>query len=263
MDLNTLQECLSGLPLGSLSYFDSLGSTNVQAMHWIEAGAPHLSLVVANEQTAGRGRQGRRWHTRPGGALAFSLVLRADMLGAYSTSSRLTGLGALAVCDALHEEYALPAKIKWPNDVLVGGRKLAGVLVEASWQGEEFKSAVVGIGINVALDSVPPDGELEFPATSVEAALGNPIDRWMLLRAVLEAFITWLPHWESAKFLQSWDEHLAYRHDWVQLIRGGREPVVGRLLGLGEDGSLQLALPSGKVVAFPTGDVSLRIVDRS
>jgi BirA family biotin operon repressor/biotin-[acetyl-CoA-carboxylase] ligase len=167
------------------------------------------------------------------------------------------------VCEALQENYGLGAQVKWPNDVLVGNHKLAGVLVEASWLGEELQAAILGIGINVALDSVPPAGELDFPATSVEAALGSPVDRWGLLRNVLETLLVWLPHLDQARFLQAWQGQLAYLHEWVQLIRDGEEPVEGRLLGLGDDGSLLLESPSGKEMTFQAGEIHLRAVDRS
>ena len=262
MNHRSLSASLSGLPLGPLRYFDSVGSTNDEATRWADEGAPHLSLVVAGEQTSGKGRMGRRWHTSPGGAIAVSLVLRPDQLGLISPP-RTTGLGALAVCEALQENYGLESRIKWPNDVLVGDRKLSGVLVEANWLGEELQAVILGIGINVALDSVPPAGELDFPATSVEAEFGSPVDRWELLRNVLKALLAWLPHLDQARFLQAWQEQLAYRHEMVQMIRDGERPVEGRLLGLGDDGSLRLEAPSGVEVTFQTGEIHLRAVDRS
>jgi len=189
-------------------------------------------------------------------------VLRPDQLDLISPP-RITGLGALAVCEALQENYGLGAQVKWPNDVLVGDHKIAGVLVEASWLGEELQAVILGIGINVALDSVPPGCELDFPATSVEAALGSPIDRWGLLRNVLQALLVWLPYLDQARFLQAWQGQLAYLHERVRLIRDGKEPVEGLLLGLGDDGSLRLESPSGEQMTFQAGEIHLRVVDRS
>jgi len=262
MDLHALQSLLSDLPLGQMAYFDVLDSTNEQALRWAQAGAPHLSLVVADEQTAGRGRSGRAWFTPRGAALAFSLILRPEQIGSTSLP-RLTGLGALAVCEVLNREYDLQAQIKWPNDVLVGGRKLTGVLVEADWQGEDIRSAVLGIGINVAPDSVPPESEVVFPATCVETALGNPIDRWTLMKEVLRVLLSRLPDIHQDEFLQAWEGNLAYQREWVQLLREGSEPVIGRLLGLKSDGSLRLALPNGEEKFFQAGEIHLRKVDRS
>ena len=262
MDLTTLQLQLSDLPLGPLAYFSVLGSTNTEAVRWIKDGAPHLSLVVADEQTAGRGRSDRAWYTSPGVGLAFSLVLRPEQIGSISTP-RLTGLGALAVCDVLQDDYGLPAKIKWPNDVLVDGSKLAGVLVEAQWQGEDILSAVLGIGINVARESVPSQGELDFPATSVETVYGGSVDRWKLLKEVLAALLSRLPQLDHIGFIQAWDANLAFQQEWVQLSRPGAEPVRGRLLGLDRDGFLQLRLGSGEEKVFQSGDIKLRKVDRT
>lgn len=262
MDLGALQSRLADLPLGQMAYFDVLDSTNEQALRWAQAGAPHLSLVVADEQTAGRGRSGRAWFTPRGAALAFSLILRPEQIGSTSLP-RLTGLGALAVCEVLNREYDLQAQIKWPNDVLVGGRKLTGVLVEADWQGEDIRSAVLGIGINVAPDSVPPESEVVFPATCVETALGSPIDRWTLMEEVLRVLLSRLPDIHQDEFLQAWEENLAYQREWVQLLREGSEPVIGRLLGLKSDGSLRLALLNGEEKFFQAGEIHLRKVDRS
>jgi BirA family biotin operon repressor/biotin-[acetyl-CoA-carboxylase] ligase len=262
MDLSTLQSLLSELPLGQLYYDDVLDSTNARALSLAEKGVPHLSLVVADEQTAGRGRLGRSWFTPPGAALAFSLVLRPEVLGSFPIS-RLTGLGALAVCEVLQHEYGLQAQIKWPNDVLVGGKKLAGVLVETHWLGGELQSAVLGIGINIAHDSIPPESDLDFPATCVEITLGRLVNRWIVLKGVLEVLLRWLPIIDQSAFLQSWERNLAYQMEWVQLFKAGSEPVEGRLIGLRKDGSLRLELPDGVEEQFPTGEIHLRKVDRS
>lgn len=224
--------------------------------------APNLSLVVADEQTAGRGRLGRPWYTPPGASLAFSLVLHTTLLGSIS-SPRFTGLGALAVCTALYDAYNVEAQIKWPNDVLVGERKLAGILVEASWQGDELLATILGIGINVALKSVPPEDDLSFPATCVEAVLGVPLNRWKLLREVLEAFFAWLPFLDKAIFIQTWEEKLAFHGEWVHLILEGQKPIEARLLGLEADGAIHVALPNGSEERFQTGEVHLRSVDKA
>lgn len=260
MGSNVLQQSLSDLPLGAVRDFDSLGSTNDEALHWANQGAPHLALVLAEEQTAGRGRHGRRWHTPPGVALAISLILRAEKLGSFPLPY-LTGLGALGVCTALQDSYDLEAQIKWPNDVIVEGKKLAGVLVETSWQGGDLEFAILGIGINVAQGSVPPAHELDFPATSVEACIGRQVDRTVLLRNVLESVLSWLPRLEERNFINAWEQQLAYRSQHVRLTKQGDEPIEGRLLGLGEDGSVRLRLLSGEELTYPIGQIRLRAVD--
>jgi BirA family biotin operon repressor/biotin-[acetyl-CoA-carboxylase] ligase len=257
MQSSTLEQTLSSLPLGALRYFDSISSTNDEALRWAETGAPHLALVVADEQTAGRGRLGRRWYTPPGSALALSLVLRPESLPAPSIT-RLTALGALAVCNALQEHLGLDSQIKWPNDVLAGGRKLAGVLVEIDWQGDQPTAAILGIGINIAPESVPAEHDLLFPATCVETELGIPVTRWELLEAILRALLGWLPHLDSAEFLAAWETRLAYQGKTVQVYTGGKVPLEGQLLGLESDGALRLRLPSGEIKSIQAGELHMR-----
>jgi len=271
MDEVALKDVLAGLPLGSIRFYDRTGSTNTEATCWAEAGAPHLSLVVAGEQTAGRGRLGRSWYTLPGGALAFSLILRnAGQVGQdgilpylpYEVIPRLTALGTIAVCDALRQGYGLNPQIKWPNDLLLAGCKVAGVLAEADWQGERLGSIILGIGINVAIQSVPPQDELLFPATCVEATLGKPVERWALLRAVLKAFLQWLPRLASVDFMQNWEGQLAFGGKWVRITFKQGSSLEGQVLGLNPNGALRLRLPTGEVTAIQFGELSLRPVDR-
>jgi BirA family biotin operon repressor/biotin-[acetyl-CoA-carboxylase] ligase len=257
---STIEDLLAGLPLGALRYFDSIGSTNEEALRWARVGAPHLSLVVADGQTTGRGRMGRRWFTSLGSALAFSVILLPEGLPAHHLT-RLTALGALAVVTALQKDHGLDAKIKWPNDVLAGGRKLSGVLVEAEWQGPSLEAAVLGIGINVARESVPPADALLFPATCVEAVLDAPLDRWALLRSVLEALLGWLPRLASPGVVKDWESRLAYLGQNVGVLQEGGEGIEGKLLGLQEDGALRLGLATGEEVYVQAGDVHLRPAD--
>jgi BirA family transcriptional regulator, biotin operon repressor / biotin---[acetyl-CoA-carboxylase] ligase len=271
MNQETLERRLAGLPLGNIRFFNRLGSTNDVAIKWAENGAPDLSLVVADEQTAGRGRAGRTWVTSPGTALALSLILRPsqDEIGALS---RTTALGALAVCIALLEQYSLSALIKWPNDVLLNYRKVAGVLVEADWKGEQCPVAVLGIGINVATRSVVEaerqEKYLRYPAISVEEAADRPIDRLDLLCAVIRQVISWRKQIRTASFLQAWESSLAFRGEWVQLVTSEKtkegqpeDPATlteGQVLGLEPDGGLKLQTRSGEIIVARAGDLRLR-----
>lgn len=260
MDLPTLQLLLEDLPLGAVDYSPVLDSTNARAQRWISSGASHLSLVVADEQTAGRGRNGRIWLTPPGSAIAFSLILLPEVNNPISIPY-LSPLGALAVCESLQSMYDLPALIKWPNDILLFGEKAAGILVETEWQGEQFHSAVLGIGINVAPGSVPQPSEINFPATCVEGALGRSVDRWALMKGVIERVIKRLQDFDQQKFLQAWEDKLAFTGETVQLLRKDEQPIIGQLEGLMRDGSLRLLLPNGKVLSVRAGEIHLRAVD--
>jgi BirA family biotin operon repressor/biotin-[acetyl-CoA-carboxylase] ligase len=276
MEQHGLENRLADLPLGEVRYFDRLGSTNDEAKHWAEEGAPDLSVVVADEQTAGRGRAGRRWTTPAGAGLAFSLILYPTLEGS-DTLPRMTALGALAVCDALRNVYRLPAQIKWPNDVLLNRWKVAGVLAEAHWTGGDLTSVVLGVGINVASASVSeavlPASNLLFPAICVEDALGRPVDSLELLHAVLAEFLRWRQRLSWSDFMRAWEASLAFRGEWVHIFSDQRDeetkasleaPIQeGQIAGLAPDGSLRLTTRSGDEITVRFGEVRLRPIDKA
>jgi BirA family biotin operon repressor/biotin-[acetyl-CoA-carboxylase] ligase len=257
-DASAIKAALSGLPLGGLRVLQRTGSTNDEALAWASAGAAHLSLVAANEQTAGRGRGGREWLTPPGTALAFSLILRG--VGDAPSPGRLAGLGAMAAANAC-ETLGLHPEIKWPNDVLLNGRKVAGVLVESRWSGDEREASIIGVGMNVLAGSAPPDGEVLHPATSLEDGLGTKPDRVQVLGLTLEAMLRWLPELQGAAFLRAWEDRLAFRGRAVQLVQDGMQDITGTLEGLEDDGSLRLRgeqgvikVRMGEIHLYPAGD---------
>ena len=272
MDQASLESCLADLYLPAIRFFETIDSTNDEAWRWMDAGAPHGALVVADEQIAGRGRLQRRWMTVAGGGLAFSLVLLSPPLEAANIS-RLTGLGALAACLALQELYKLPAIIKWPNDILLRDRKAGGVLAEARWSGGDLRAAVIGIGINIASESInpanlPADG-LNFPVTCVENALGQPVERMTLLHTILQEFYNWLPSLASGKFIKAWEDNLAYRGQWVELSPVAPNPsayqsadtsgsLLGKVIGLTSDGALHVLNQSGRELSILMGEIHLR-----
>ena len=171
-------------------FFDAIGSTNDVAWDWAEGGAPEGALVVADHQTRGRGRWDRAWIDRPGSSLMFSIVLRPPPGG--EAVSLLTTAAGLACADALEDVMGLPTGLKWPNDVTVDGKKIAGLLVEAATREERVQTAVVGCGVNVHLPAEMP-AEVASGATSIAAALAQrddvrAVDRAGLLAAILAEF---------------------------------------------------------------------------
>jgi len=257
MNQQALRSSLSKLPLGAIRYFDSIGSTNDEALAWAANDAQDLSIVVANEQTAGRGRLDRPWFTPPSTALAFSLILRptADEIPHLS---RTVGLAALSIADTIGM-LGLAPQIKWPNDILLNGRKVAGVLIELVWSGEDVDCVVIGIGINVAKTAVPTTDILRFPATSLEHVLGEAPDRNKLLHDILASFISLRPHMRSDAFMASWEKSLAYYGRQVRVEMGNEQSVTGKVTGLESDGSLKLSDENGKTVTVRFGDVRLRL----
>jgi len=252
-----LNKALAKLPLGAIRYFDAIGSTNDEALAWAANEANDLSLVVANEQTAGRGRLDRPWFTPPSSALAFSLILRPTA-DEKPHLSRIVGLAALSIADTLGM-LGLAPQIKWPNDILLNEHKVAGILIELVWSGEDVDCLVVGIGINVAKTAVPSTDTLHFPATSLEHVLGTAPDRIKLLHDILASFISLRPHMRSEAFMASWEKSLAYYGRQVHIEMGGEQSVTGKVIGLEPDGSLKLCDEYGKDITVHFGDVRLRL----
>jgi BirA family biotin operon repressor/biotin-[acetyl-CoA-carboxylase] ligase len=209
-------------------------STNDRARALAAAGAPHGTLVTAGEQTAGRGRQGRTWSAPPGRALLMSLVLRAP-------DRMLPLAAAVAVAEAAGSEAA----IKWPNDVLLGGRKLAGILAEARPQDGW---AVLGIGLNVAVRMEDLPAELRATA----ATLGlEPRDVEAVLARVLAALEQTLAL-DRPALLDAWRARDALLGSDVAWAGGS-----GRAAGIDGDGRLVVQLPDGGRTALESGEVHL------
>ena len=256
MNQNELKKALSKLPLGDVRYFDTIGSTNNEALAWATSGARDLSLVIADEQTAGRGRLDRKWFTPRGTALAFSLILRPTP-EERTHLTRIVGLAALAITDTLRTR-GLVAQIKWPNDVLLNGHKVAGILVESVWSGDEVDCQVIGVGVNVLREAVPSAELLQFPATSLEDSLGSLVERESILHDILAGIVALRPHLTTDSFIASWEKALAFRGEQVQIETGSGVPLTGKLLGLESDGSLRVTQEDGKSITVRFGDVSLR-----
>jgi BirA family transcriptional regulator, biotin operon repressor / biotin---[acetyl-CoA-carboxylase] ligase len=256
MNLNELKKSLSKLPVGDVRYFETIGSTNDEALAWAANDTPDLSVVIADEQTAGRGRLNRKWFTPKGTALAFSIVLRPTA-AERPHLTRIVGLAALAVAGPLRKR-GLDAQIKWPNDILIEKRKVCGVLIESVWSGEDVDCMVIGIGLNVLQGSVPPAEMLQFPATNLETELGHAPDRAEILHDILAAFIEFRPQLGTDEFVKQWEELLALRGETVQVETEKSPEVTGQISGLSSDGSLKIRNEHGEFVTVRFGDVRLR-----
>lgn len=176
-------------------YYPSTRSTNDLAARFADGGATDGTTVIADTQTSGRGRQGRAWFSPPGAGLYISVVIRLGSLDrrgsarepqaavAVPLPARLTLLTGVALAEAVREATGLPADIKWPNDLVSGGRKLGGILAEATARDGGIDHIIVGVGINVRPVAYPPD--IAARASSIEAELGRPVDRGAVLAAFL------------------------------------------------------------------------------
>lgn len=238
-----------------------VGSTMAEAAAWADEGAPHGALVVAEHQTAGRGRHGRRWTDAPGSSLMLSLVLRPTELSLALPAERLglVSLAAgLAVCEAVEAVAPeLSPRLKWPNDVLLGAAKLAGVLPEVTWAAG-VPTVVLGVGINVEQQHFPPS--LGERATSLHLATGRAIDRLALLGPFLDALEAHLDRAATAPatLLDALEARMGRLGGAVRVAFPGvaREPLMGTTLGLAADGALRVRTEAGEALVH-AGEVTL------
>ncbi len=263
MNHSLLKKRLEMVGVSEVRWLDCTDSTNEDATVWAEEGALDGALIGAEEQLRGRGRFDRRWYTPRSSGLAFSLILRpsAEEFGLIQLFS---GLGGVAVCFALEKMLNLHPQVKWPNDVLLSGKKVSGILAETLWEpskvqgGSIPKAVILGIGINIAPSSIPPANVLHMPATCAEDEFGQPVDRIDLLAQVIEQLFHWRPLLGRKPFMRAWEERLAWRGEEVQLDLPNRPTIVGTLEGLSEDGQLCLRTADGNLMNVTAGEISLR-----
>lgn len=242
------------LPPGfRLIALERCGSTNEEARRLAEEGAEEGTLVWAREQTAGRGRRGRKWRS-PRGNLYLSLVLRPR--AAPAEAACLGMVAAVAVGDALGA-FMPPlteVRFKWPNDVLVGGGKVGGVLLESGAQGPgRLAWVILGIGINI--ESCPDD--TPFPATCLEREAGAKLELETVLEAVSRSLRRWLHIWREEGFQPAREAWLAraWKRGEVIEVRLEDETLAGLFEGLDASGALLLALENGRHRRVSAGDV--------
>lgn len=233
----------------------SLASTMDAARRAAERGAPEGAVVLAERQTRGRGRFSREWVSQPGQNLSLSIVLRP-------TLERLRALNmaaSVALVDAIRAATGLAATVKWPNDVRVDGRKVAGILIEARTTSSSPGYAVLGVGLNVNHDptpSLPPPAE----ATSLAAALGRPVDRLAVLQAFLRSLdALYAPNADAEALFRRWRDSLDTLGQRVRVAWGGDgAPIAeGIAAAVTPDGDLLLRRDDGATVALNAGEVTV------
>ena len=265
---------LRDVPLiSTVEHHVSIGSTNDRARELANVNVPEIALISADEQLNGRGRQNRSWFTPPGTALAISLLTRPKI--APQHAMRLTMLAGLAAVEGIETATGLRLALKWPNDVVVltdDGRrttdrsassvyrppslKVGGILTEASFQGDGLDYAIVGMGINVNVD-FSGNAELQNIATSLKTLRGNPIERAVVLKAIIAAFVeryVWLN--DGDRLREAWAARLINlgREIRVQL---DDEIITGRSESVDTDGALLLRTSDGQLHRLLSGDVTL------
>jgi len=239
-------------------HYDEIGSTNVEAKNLAIEGAPEGTVVVAECQTAGRGRLGRQWTSPTGKGLLFSVVLRPSL--AMGDAHMLTLVAAVATAEALEQTPGIEALVKWPNDLFIGDKKVGGILMEVAGQQDEVDWVVLGIGINVNTEFVELPVALRRTATSLLMEAGHAVDRSSLLASLLlsierrytEAlaggFESVVSNFRQRDYLTSKTVNIE--------TRDGR--VSGTATGIDERGALLVELPHHHIKRVHSGDVTLR-----
>ena len=243
-------------------YYDTIGSTNIKAKQMGEEGSSHGTLIVADMQTDGRGRRGRAWESPAGTNIYYTLLLRPDMTTAQAPM--LTLVMALAVIKGMQDtipEHAQEIGIKWPNDIVIQGKKVCGILTEMSLSVEQgsIQYVVIGVGINVKPQKFPE--ELEDKATSLCEAFDREISRTELLTNICTAFEDYYALFEKAGDLsvlrQTYDALLVNRDREVCVLDPAGE-YRGMARGIDEKGRLLVELADKTVTPVYAGEVSVR-----
>jgi BirA family biotin operon repressor/biotin-[acetyl-CoA-carboxylase] ligase len=238
--------------------FDSINSTNTEALNQARRGADEGLCIVAKQQTEGRGRHGRTWISEKDAGLYFSLVLRPKIANKFLPLITLTA--AVAVYEVLKKLYALEPDIKWANDVHVNGKKICGILAEMS-ETKTNLAIVVGIGINLNSKNFPP--ELAAIATSIEEETNQTPNTEDLLQSLVQSlseFYAILIGDEGAKKIRDeWTRRSSYAFEKQVRVNLPDETITGTTCGIEESGALRVRTSNGEIKIVQAGDVeSLR-----
>lgn len=258
LSLQRIQEALSGLEVGPfgehIHVYERIGSTNDVLKEMAAQGAPEGTLVIAEEQTAGRGRMGRAWVAPPKSSLLMSVLFYPPLPPAHLY--RLVMACGLAVAEACEAEEGIPpVEVKWPNDLLIGGRKFTGILPEGAFVGDRLAWVVVGMGVNVNQTFAASD-PLAATATSLRMVSGHEHDRVALLAHILVRLNHWYQHLEDKALLEAWRRRCVTlgRHVRVETPQGTLE---GLAEALDEGGMLWLREASGRLHHVAAGEATL------
>ncbi|MDO3679135.1 biotin--[acetyl-CoA-carboxylase] ligase [Paenibacillus ehimensis] len=258
LDMSRLQLKLETERFGRfVKYYGQVESTQIVAAHCVEEGAEEGTLILAEQQTAGKGRMGRTWHSPVGKGIWMSLILKPVWIPLLFTP-QLTLLVAVALCRAIRSTTGVEAGIKWPNDLLVGGKKVAGILLESSAEDERLQHIIAGVGISVNLqsDDFPP--ELRDAATSLAIEAGRQVDR-------IEVLSRFLLEWEQLYELYRREGFAPIKLLWEALTvslhrnircRTPQGEFEGFAEGIDEHGALQLRTADGSVRKLYSADIS-------
>ena len=256
LDLTRVRALLNPTRLGSaFHYFTEIASTNTRARELAAVGAPEGEIVIAESQTDGRGRLGRRWESPAFSNLYLSIILRPELPPRAAPQITLTA--AVALVETLAEFLLRPPAIKWPNDILVDGKKLAGILTEAACDAARVEYVVLGIGLNVNYRVGTMPDELRPRATSLADLSGEEVDRESVLVRLIQDLDRCYGELEEYGFeaLRSrWEAHFGLRGRLVRVALGD-QTLTGRALGIDRQGALLVQDEHGQRRTIVAGEV--------
>jgi BirA family biotin operon repressor/biotin-[acetyl-CoA-carboxylase] ligase len=236
--------------------FDTIESTNTEALNQAKQGAEEGLCIVASEQTAGRGRHGRTWISEKNAGLYFSVVLRPKI--EIKFLPLLTLMSAVVVSEVLLELYRLQSDIKWANDVHINGKKICGILAEMA-ETKKGLAVVVGIGINLTSANFQP--ELKEIATSIEAETGKKTDTQNILESLTKQFAKFYRIFSGAsgaeKIREEWAKRSSYFFGKSVRVQVENETIFGKTCGIEENGALRIKTDGGKIKVVQAGDVEM------
>jgi BirA family transcriptional regulator, biotin operon repressor / biotin---[acetyl-CoA-carboxylase] ligase len=251
-------EILAGLATKRLGRkvicFQETTSTNDRALELAARQEPEGAVVAAEHQTQGRGRRERHWHSQPGQNVLFTVLFRPSWTA--EQAPLVTLLMAVAVVEGIHQATGLWARIKWPNDLLIDGAKVAGILTESQAQADRMAFAVCGVGVNV---NAAPRQQVRVPATSLADLLGRPQPRVPLLRGILEAADRlYLKALKTGPrpIIESWQQYAVAMGTQVQVDLPDGSQVVGMNMGVDDSGALLVRLENGLNRRLASGEVT-------
>ena len=232
-------------------------STNRLLLHLGRVGATHGTVLIARDQIAGRGKGERAWFSTPEGSLCLSVLVRTRRsIGEVAQS---TLLAAVALRETIATVTGIEAGIKWPNDLLVDGRKICGILAEAATDEQgELDFVVIGMGLNLAVTEAEFPADLRGKAVSLAELAGRPIDRDALVACFVETLDRWIRLWEReglAAFAETWSAH-ALGLGRVVHLTDGDEDLCATLIGLADDGALRIRDAAGAVHDVHSGEIA-------
>jgi BirA family biotin operon repressor/biotin-[acetyl-CoA-carboxylase] ligase len=258
LDLKSIRQRLAAQRLGTeFHYFAEIGSTNTYARRLAEQGARDGELVIADSQTEGRGRLGRHWVSPPNVNLYLSFVLRPKLPPARAP--QITLMAAVALAETLKFFLPVPPSIKWPNDIIVDGKKLAGILTEVTCGTDSVEFVILGIGVNVNYPVALMPEEIRECATSVLIECQNKVSREDLLQRLIQDLDRCYGEIEEngfAPLAPRWEAYFGWRGQRVR-IELLDQIVFGIAKGIDRDGALVLEDAQGRVQRVIAGDVTL------